>query len=162
MRYQIWLKQSTVTHPAVCHDKVVNQQFAACSGLPHDDNHLTSIRESVGSLGADVQYMQYLTYNFTINMLTAYLSAQSSSLSAFMISKTRIVAQMSRGRQLNAKVCSAAIFLNSSLFRPLSSNDNSKTAQVLPLILARNWCSSQCAASQPLSVFTGSTLPWSK
>ena len=44
MRYQIWLKQSIVTHPAVCHDKVVNQQFAACSGSPHDDiNHLTSI-----------------------------------------------------------------------------------------------------------------------
>ena len=44
MHYQIWLKQSTVTHPAVCHDQVVNQQpvFAACSGLPHDDNHLTS------------------------------------------------------------------------------------------------------------------------
>ena len=43
MRYQIWLKQSTVTHPAVWHDKVVNQQFAACSGSPHDDdNHLTS------------------------------------------------------------------------------------------------------------------------
>ena len=30
-------KQSTVTNPAVCHDKVVNQQFAACSGSPHDD-----------------------------------------------------------------------------------------------------------------------------
>ena len=43
MRFQIWLKQSTVTHPAVCHDKVVNQQFAASSGSPHDDdNHLTS------------------------------------------------------------------------------------------------------------------------
>ena len=40
--YALWLKQSTVTHPAVCHDKVVNQQFAACSGSPHDDNHLTS------------------------------------------------------------------------------------------------------------------------
>ena len=24
-------------------DEVVNQQFAACSGSPHDDNHLTSI-----------------------------------------------------------------------------------------------------------------------
>ena len=30
-------KQSTVTNPAVCHDKVVNQQFVACSGSPHDD-----------------------------------------------------------------------------------------------------------------------------
>ena len=37
------LSNSTVTHPVVCHDKVVNQQFAACSGSPHDDdNHLTS------------------------------------------------------------------------------------------------------------------------
>ena len=32
-----------VTNPAACHDKVVNQQFAACSGSPHDDNHLTSL-----------------------------------------------------------------------------------------------------------------------
>ena len=36
MCYYIWLKQSTVTNPAVCHDKVVNQQFAACSGSPCD------------------------------------------------------------------------------------------------------------------------------
>ena len=43
MRCQIWLKQSTVTHPAVYHNEVVNQQFAACSGSPHDDNHLTSL-----------------------------------------------------------------------------------------------------------------------
>ena len=42
MRYQIWPKQSTVTHLAVCHDQVVNQQLAPCSGSPHDDNHLTS------------------------------------------------------------------------------------------------------------------------
>ena len=27
----------------MCHDKVVNQQFDACSGSPHDDNHLTSL-----------------------------------------------------------------------------------------------------------------------
>ena len=42
MRYQIWLKQSKVTHPVVCHDQVVNQQFVPCSGSPNDDNHLTS------------------------------------------------------------------------------------------------------------------------
>ena len=35
-----------------------------------------------------------------------------------------------------------------------SSNDNSKTVQALTLILVRNRCSSQHAASQPLSVFT--------
>ena len=28
----IWLDS-----PAVCHDKLVNQQFAACSGSPHND-----------------------------------------------------------------------------------------------------------------------------
>ena len=86
------------------------------------------IRESVDSLcrdGADAQYMQYFNkqkpYNSTTNTLKAYLSAHSSSLSAFMISKTRIVAQKPRGRQLNAKVCSSksAIFLILSLFRPL-------------------------------------------
>ena len=34
----VLLKQSTVTNPAVCHiTKVVNQQFAACSDLAHDD-----------------------------------------------------------------------------------------------------------------------------
>ena len=38
-------------------------------------------------------------------MLKAYLSAQPSSLSAFVIWKTHTVAQKPRGRQLNAKVC---------------------------------------------------------
>ena len=79
-----------------------------------------------------------------------------------MISKTHTSAQKPRGRQLKAKVCGS----ESTNFRPLcsdhfSNNDNSKTAQVLTLILARN-CSSQRAASQPLSVFIGSKLPWSR
>ena len=43
MHCQIWLKQSTVTHPAVCHDEVVIQQFASCSGSPDDDNYFTSV-----------------------------------------------------------------------------------------------------------------------
>ena len=76
------------------------------------------IRESVDSLcrdGPDAQYMQFKQkpYNFTTNTLKAYLSALSSSLSAFMISKTHISAQKTRGRQLNTKVCGSenAIFL---------------------------------------------------
>jgi len=48
--------------------------------------------------------VQYI-HNFTTNTLKAYLSTQPPSLSAFMISKTHIVAQKLRGRQLNAKVC---------------------------------------------------------
>ena len=43
----------------------------------------------------------------------------------------------------------------------LSNNDNSKTVQALTLILARNGCSSQRAASQPLGVFITSNSPWS-
>ena len=42
-----------------------------------------------------------------------------------------------------------------------SNNDNSKMVQALTLILARNGCSSQRAASQPLSVFIASNSPWS-
>ena len=38
-------------------------------------------------------------------MLKAYLSAQTSSLSAFVISKTYISGQKLRGSPLNAKVC---------------------------------------------------------
>ena len=44
--YMRWHKQSIATNSAVCHDKVVNQQFAACSGSPHDDDHLTSLSKS--------------------------------------------------------------------------------------------------------------------
>ena len=40
-----------------------------------------------------------------INILKVYINAQSSSLSAFMICKTRIVAQKPHARQLNAEVC---------------------------------------------------------
>ena len=57
------------------------------------------------------------SYNFTTNMLKAYLSAQVSSLSAFVISKTHTVAQKPRGRQLKAKVYSS----KSTIFRILSS-----------------------------------------
>ena len=78
-----------------------------------------AIRESVDSLcrnGADAQYMQYLKqkpYNFTTNMLNAYLSPQPSSLSAFMIIKTHIAAQKSHRRQLAKCACGneSAIFL---------------------------------------------------
>ena len=42
-----------------------------------------------------------------------YLSAQPSSLSAFMISKTNVGAQKPRGRQLKAKVCGSV----SAIFR---------------------------------------------
>ena len=102
-------------------------------------------------------------------MQKAYLSIQASSLSAFVISKTHTSGQKPRGRQLNAKVCDSknAIFrrLSSYLFflryNFCSNNDNSKTVQALTLILARNGCSSQRAASQPLSVFIASNSPWS-
>ena len=99
-------------------------------------------------------------YNFTTNTQKAYLSAQASSLSAFVISKTHISGQKPRGRQLNSKVCDS----KSAIFRSilLCSDhlyDNSKTAQVLTLILARNGCSSQRSASQPLSVFIASIHP---
>ena len=55
-------------------------------------------------------------YNFTTNTLKAYLSAQASSLSAFVISKTHISGQKPLGRQLNAKVCGS----ESAIFRILS------------------------------------------
>ena len=47
------------------------------------------------------------------NYIKAYLSAQASSLSPFVISKTQISGRKQRGRQLNAIVCSSksAIFL---------------------------------------------------
>ena len=34
MRYPIWFEQLTVTNPAVCHDKVVNQQFLLAQSRP--------------------------------------------------------------------------------------------------------------------------------
>ena len=59
-------------------------------------------------------------YNFITNTLKAYLSTQTSSLSAFMISKTHIHVngQKLRSRQLNAKVCGSesAFFLILSFF----------------------------------------------
>ena len=84
-----------------------------------------------------------------------------------MISKTHMSGQKPRGRQLNAKVCDSksAIFCLLSYFFLrydfCSNNGNSKTVQALTLILARNGCSSQRAASQPLTVFIASNSPWS-
>ena len=68
------------------------------------------IRESVDSLckdGADAAIYALLKqkpYNFTTNTLKAYLSAQTSSLSAFVISKTHISGQKPCGRQLSLGV----------------------------------------------------------
>ena len=87
-----------------------------------------------------------------------------------MISKTHISAQQPRGRKLNAKVCGckSAIFLilssssSSSSLRPLcSNNDNSKTVQVLTIILSQNLCLSQRGAIRSLSVFIAPNSPWS-
>ena len=39
-----------MTNPAVCHDKVVNQQFVACSGSPHDDESSHQLENIQGSL----------------------------------------------------------------------------------------------------------------
>jgi len=52
-----------------------------------------------------VRMAQMCNVNVTTNMLKAYLSSQPSSLSAFMISKTHIVAQKQCGRQLNTRAC---------------------------------------------------------
>ena len=97
-------------------------------------------------------------------MLNAFISAQTSALSAFVISKTHTSGQKPRERQLNAKVCcsKSAVFRILSFFLRYdfcSNNNNSKTVQALTLILAQNECSSQCAASQPLSVFIASNSP---
>ena len=69
------------------------------------------IRELVDSLYRDATHKQK-PYNFT-DTLNAYLIAQPFSLSPFMISKTHIVAQKPRRRQLNAEVCGSesAIFV---------------------------------------------------
>ena len=67
----------------------------------------------------EVGILKQKPYNFTTNTLKAYLSAQASSLSAFVISKTHVIAQKPRGRQLNGKVCGSesAIFLILSSLR---------------------------------------------
>ena len=107
------------------------------------------VRESVDSLcrdGANAQYMQILkqkSCNFITNTLKAYLSTQASSVSAFVISKAHTSGQKPRERQLSAKVCNSksAICHILSFFLHYdfcSNNNNSKTAQVLTLILARN------------------------
>ena len=165
-----------------CH-QITPVQEEGCMSFWHicQCGHDTAlIRESVDSLcrdGADAQIYAILKqkpYNFTTNTLKAYLSAQASSLSAFVISKTHISGQKPHGRQLNRKVCGSksaifvilllsfflSLFLRPSL-QCQTGNDNSKTVQALTFILARNGCSSQRTASQPLSVFIASNSPWS-
>ena len=44
MCYQVWLKQSIMTTPAVCHDKLVNPQLAAGLGSPYDDELYEEVR----------------------------------------------------------------------------------------------------------------------
>ena len=81
-------------------------------------------------------------YNFTTNTLKAYLAPmQSSSLSAFMISKTHTVGRKPRRRQLNAKVyrSESVIFLILSFFvRLLCPTMITQMIQEFTVILAQN------------------------
>ena len=103
-------------------------------------------------------------YNFSTNTLKAYLSAQPSSLSAFMISKTHIGAQEPRERQLNAEVCGSESAIFS--FLPQSSErylENGSSSQrhfttKLMLITARSFTVS-VAINSPWSIKLFSALP---
>ena len=70
-------------------------------------------------------------------MLKAYLSAQATSLSGFVISKTHIV---QRERQLNTKVCGSksAIFLI-YLFRPLAKQRELENCSGTHLDFSMKW-----------------------
>ena len=70
--------------------------------------------------GADAQYMQYLSKS----CITAYLSVQASSLSALVVSKTHIVAQKLRRRQLNTKVCGSKSVIFVILVKTTVFNNN--------------------------------------
>ena len=76
-----------------------------------DSTVMSQIRESVDSRcrdSTDMQFMQFLSMsciNFTTDALKDYLSAQASSLSAFVIRKSYISGQKPVRRQVNAKVC---------------------------------------------------------
>ena len=78
------------------------QEIEPKVGDGHSLTRLWYIRESMDTLcrdGADVQHVQYFKQklcNLTTNMLKAYLIVQF--VSAFMISKTHIVAQKPHGR----------------------------------------------------------------
>ena len=96
--------------------------------------------QSVHSLcrdGTDTQYMQYLSESCETSPKYA-LSTQPSSLSAFMISKTHIVAQKPHGIQLNAKCAVVHVPYILSLFRPLCSAMITQTVQGFTIILVRN------------------------
>ena len=98
----------------------VSIQGRLLNGVWHPFKQILSV-DSLCRDSTDTQYMQYLSKSHVTsitNMLKAHLSTQPSSFSAFMISKTHIIAQKPHGRQLNAKVCSSesAIFLSLSFF----------------------------------------------
>ena len=77
------------------------------------------IRQSVDSLCRDgagraiYEILKQKPYNFTTNMLKAYLTTQPSSFRASMINNTNTLSQKPCGRQLNTKVYGSkkAIFL---------------------------------------------------
>ena len=87
----------------------------------------------------DTQYMQQKLYNFTTNALNAYLTVQPSSLSAFMISKTHIVVQKPRRKQVNIKLCinESAILVILFFLCSLFNNYNSRLFRILTVVLAQ-------------------------
>ena len=122
--------------------------------------NFNSIRELVDSLCREV-ILKQTPYNLTTNRL---ISAQTSSLSAFMISNSHITGQKPHGRQLNAKGCSSESAIV-SLF--LSCWDHYVQQQCL----ANGLCTHRhfsmklmlitAGSSRSLSVFVASNLLWS-
>ena len=63
--------QETVTNPAVCHDKLLNQQFAACAGSPYDDKIILLVQQ--------LRLIVLLLWEF----LTAFSHVQFTTLQHF-------------------------------------------------------------------------------
>ena len=122
--------------------------------------HVMHIRKSVDSLcrnGTDAQYMQYLSKCRITNTLKAYLSTSSSSLSPFMIMQQdsyKCPTATQKTAKRKSMLLQKCLYSSSILRYDHSNNDDSKTIQVLTVILSQNWCLSQREAIRPSSVFT--------
>ena len=63
----------------MCHDKVVDQQFAVCSGSPHDDNPLTSYLTYAASLVVEVPKHSGSSLTVCVLEQKEYMPHQGSS-----------------------------------------------------------------------------------
>ena len=142
--YTCWQNSKSIKRSCSVSSKIETLAVRSLHSKVSYKVHVMHIRKSVDSLcrnGTDAQYMQYLSKCRITNTLKAYLSTSSSSLSPFMIMQQdsyKCPTATQKTAKRKSMLLQKCLYSSSILRYDHSNNDDSKTVQVLTVILSQN------------------------